>query len=52
MAALLEGFEYASVYGTFRHAEIESDGKAAVAASVQRYIDLLDDRFDASVRGG
>ncbi|SEK05544.1 hypothetical protein SAMN05192539_103544 [Paraburkholderia diazotrophica] len=52
MAALLDGFEYESVYGSFRHAEIEADGKAAVASSVQRYIDLLEDRFDASARRG
>ncbi|SAK57315.1 hypothetical protein AWB76_02432 [Caballeronia temeraria] len=46
MAALLEDFSYESVYGSFRHAEIVSNGKAAVEASVQRYIDLLADQFD------
>lgn len=50
MAARLGGLRYDSVYGSFRHAEIESDGEKAVAASVDRYVDLLEGKFD--VDGG
>jgi glyoxylase-like metal-dependent hydrolase (beta-lactamase superfamily II) len=46
IAARLEDFDYESIYGSFRHAEIESGGKAAVDASVKRYIELIEDRFD------
>lgn len=46
MAARLNGVAYTSVYGSFRHAQIEANGEKAVAESVERYVALLEDRFD------
>jgi hypothetical protein len=42
MARTLDGFDYTAVYGSFNHAEIESNGKQAVRASVDRYVALLE----------
>lgn len=45
IGAALEPFRYDSVYGSFDHAEIETDARAAVERSIQRYVALLDGRF-------
>jgi hypothetical protein len=42
MASRLEPFDYDAVYGAFWDAEIERDGKAAVAESFRRYLALLE----------
>ncbi|MGI4813280.1 MAG: hypothetical protein ACRYG5_05725 [Janthinobacterium lividum] len=44
MGQRLEGYRYASVWGGFGHAQIETDGQRAVAQSVERYVALLEDR--------
>ncbi|WP_250454173.1 hypothetical protein [Caballeronia sp. ATUFL_M2_KS44] len=46
MATRLNGVAYQSVYGSFRHAQIEANAEKAVADSVERYVALLEDRFD------
>jgi hypothetical protein len=42
MVRTLDGFEYTAVYGSFQHAEIESNGQQAVRDSVERYVALLE----------
>lgn len=40
--ARLAPFEYDAVYGAFRNGEIPAGGKAAVTASVERYVGMLE----------
>ncbi|MEX3922087.1 MBL fold metallo-hydrolase [Paraburkholderia sp. BR10872] len=46
IGAVIEKLVFGRVYGSFLHAQIESDAKAAVMRSVERYVALLEGRYE------